>query len=288
MRYKCKACSSEFDSTEDSPRPPCPSCGSSDVHALVATSDGRSGEARTEKKPVGAMFAPEDYLPFMVGVFVLGGLLAIPLIWGFGMRMGFWAALPWGLVSALVWLVAFRRDGTLCWGRLIGAMIAVLVLGNVWVFQSGGSGFVVSGIGGILIILACGYAGIGIGRIATGRWQWHYESSYVATSVSACVLIMGIVATLAYRWARALPPTRDGIKPEEVPGWTIVLAVAGLVGLMSLAAAGAPRGILESKRMEWLLRFSGMKSTLGMRVIFVVFSLIGIGVMVGCFFIARG
>ena len=116
------------------------------------------------------MFKESDYGPFMAGVFVVGGLIGLPLTYGPAVGLGYLAALPWSLGSCVVFLIAFRRNGTLSWGRAIPAMIAITVAGTVYNESTGKPGFGAGGLLGFLLVMVCGYIGIGIGRLfGTGK-----------------------------------------------------------------------------------------------------------------------
>jgi len=118
------------------------------------------------QKPAKAgMFKESDYGLFMAGVFVIGGLIGVPLTYGLGLGLGYFAALPWSLGSCVVFLIAFRRNGTISWGRAIPAMIALVVAGTVYNQSTGKPSFGAGGVFGFLLVMVCGYIGIGIARL---------------------------------------------------------------------------------------------------------------------------
>ncbi|MBU4334247.1 MAG: hypothetical protein KKD07_07400, partial [Candidatus Omnitrophica bacterium] len=57
------------------------------------------------------MFKEKDYKAFMVGIFLIGGLIGIPFTYGIGGGIGYFESLPWSFVSCMVFLIAFRRNG---------------------------------------------------------------------------------------------------------------------------------------------------------------------------------
>lgn len=117
------------------------------------------------KSQEASMFAESDYGRFMAGVFVVGGLVVLPLTYGQAVGLGYLASLPWSLASCAVFLIAFRRNGTISWARTIPAIIAIVVAGNVYNQATGNPAFGAGGMLGFLLVMICGYIGIGIGRL---------------------------------------------------------------------------------------------------------------------------
>ncbi len=111
------------------------------------------------------MFGKNDYLSFMLGIFLIGGLLAIPIVYGLITEMSYFESLPWSLLNCIAFLIAFRRNGTISWVRFIPALLVVTILANIYAFETGnpaggGGGFLV-----IILLFLSGYAGIGIKRL---------------------------------------------------------------------------------------------------------------------------
>lgn len=111
------------------------------------------------------MFKESDYIPFMLGVFIIGGLIGIPLTYGLGTGLGYFDSLLWSLASCVVFLIAFRRNGTISWGRAIPAIVAVMLGANFYNQSTGKPAFAAGGLLGFLLVMVCGYIGIGIGYI---------------------------------------------------------------------------------------------------------------------------
>jgi len=111
------------------------------------------------------MFKETDYMPFMLGVFLIGGLLGMPLTYGLGTGLSYLESLPWALASCVVFLIAFRRNGTISWGRAIPAIVAVIIGANAYNQSTRKPAFAAGGLLGFLLVMVCGYVGIGIGRI---------------------------------------------------------------------------------------------------------------------------
>jgi hypothetical protein len=78
------------------------------------------------------MFEESNYIPFVLGVFIIGGLIIIPYEYGFGVgpHFGYFERLPWSLASCAAFLIAFRRNGTTSWVRMLLAFVGMVVLAN--------------------------------------------------------------------------------------------------------------------------------------------------------------
>ena len=87
-----------------------------------------STNSKTHKSSPDSMFKETDYLPFMLGIFLIGGLIGMPLTYGASTGLGYFESLPWAFSSCMVFLIAFRRNGTISWGRAIPAFIAIIIV----------------------------------------------------------------------------------------------------------------------------------------------------------------
>ena len=77
-----------------------------------------------------------EALDFYAGVFILGGLIFLPLLYGLvWLHLGYLEALPWSILSCFVFLIAFGPDVEFSWLRTIPAIAAGAVL--VWLYQFG-------------------------------------------------------------------------------------------------------------------------------------------------------
>lgn len=132
-----------------------------------------------------SLFDAADYVPFMVGMFVAGGLLVVPLLWGSSVGLGYFGVVPWSLGACIVFFVAFRRDGAISWLRcalvvvVVGVWVALLnylaaettpVFGawvrlQNYVASEGNPALSVAGMLAVFVVFACGYVGIGVGRM---------------------------------------------------------------------------------------------------------------------------
>ena len=124
-----------------------------------------ASDPSAQKSTQAGMFKETDYLPFMLGVFIIGGLIGMPLTYGLGTGLGYFESLPWALASCVVFLIAFRRNGTISWGRAIPAIAAIMIGATVYNQSTGKPAFAAGGILGFFLVMVCGYIGIGIGRI---------------------------------------------------------------------------------------------------------------------------
>lgn len=122
-------------------------------------------DTSAQKSAPGPMFKETDYIPFMLGVFIIGGLIGMPLTYGLGTGLSYFESLPWSLASCVVFLIAFRRDGTISWGRAILAIGAIIISTRIYSQSTGKPAFAAGGIVGFLLVMVCGYIGIGTGRI---------------------------------------------------------------------------------------------------------------------------
>jgi len=128
---------------------------------------GGNNTVKTEeqKSEQAGMFKESDYAAFMLGIFIIGGLIGIPLTYGVATGLGYIASLPWALASCVVFLIAFRRNGTISWGRAIPAIAAIMIGARVYNESTGKPAFAAGGFLGFLLVMVCGYIGIGIGRM---------------------------------------------------------------------------------------------------------------------------
>jgi hypothetical protein len=131
----------------------------------VEKAGNNATDSSAQKSAQGGMFKETDYMPFMLGVFIIGGLIGMPLTYGLGTGLGYFESLPWSLASCVVFLIAFRRNGTISWGRAVPAIAAIIIGASVYNASTGKPAFAAGGFLGFLLVMVCGYVGIGIGRI---------------------------------------------------------------------------------------------------------------------------
>lgn len=113
-----------------------------------------------------ALFSPSEYWPFMLGIFLLGGLILFPLIYGVMLlHMKYTEALEQSIFSCLLYLIAFRRNGTIAWTRFWIALIIIVINFIRFRTETGSAVFIAVGFLGFLMAFLCGYAGIWVARL---------------------------------------------------------------------------------------------------------------------------
>jgi len=134
---------------------------------VVSQSSTEKAQVRLKALEGVGLFKRPDYVPFMLGVFVIGGLLAAPLIWGSITHLGYLAALPWSIVSCVVFLVSIRRNGIISWHIALIAIALAFVAAIIYSTVTGKPSFIAGGILGFIVLAVSGYLGIGIRRLTT-------------------------------------------------------------------------------------------------------------------------
>ncbi len=140
------------------------------------------------------MFRREDYWPFMFGVFVLGGLVAVPLIWSLFVDLPFKGLVASSLVGCFVFAYAHTRDGQFSVRRfIVGFGLALLITLRVTARSGGIGAFIPGGVLGILVMEGCGWLAIGIARV-TGVpnerfWVGFWRTMSILSGVIALWLI---------------------------------------------------------------------------------------------------
>lgn len=114
------------------------------------------------------MFKREDYWPYMFGVFILGGLIALPAIYSNFIEVPLERLLAGCMMGCMLFAFAHTRDGNFSFGRLVGGVVVIMLLMLRFAGESDGKGGVIpGGLLGFAVMGACGWVGIGLGR-ATG------------------------------------------------------------------------------------------------------------------------
>ena len=112
------------------------------------------------------MFRKEEYGPYMIGVFILGGLIAVPLIWSYFVDLPYEKLVLGSLLGCGIFAFAHTRDGDFSLLRFFGAFAFVFLMSLKISVQAGGTGpFVPGGLLGFFVMAACGHAGVGISRL---------------------------------------------------------------------------------------------------------------------------
>lgn len=111
------------------------------------------------------MFNRDDYWPYMIGVFTLGGLVAVPLVWGQFIDLPYDRLVVGSLLACGVFAYAHTRDGTFSIGRfLLGFGFIFLMSLRIAASSRGSGAFIPGGFLGFVVMAGSGWTGIGIAR----------------------------------------------------------------------------------------------------------------------------
>jgi hypothetical protein len=106
------------------------------------------------------MFNREDYFPYMFGVFVFAGLIAIPVIFGQFIELPLGRLIGGSVVGCFIFAQAHTRTGEFLFGRFtIGVVVGLLLTMN-----SGGASYLPGGVLGFAMMAGGGWLGVWLGR----------------------------------------------------------------------------------------------------------------------------
>ena len=112
------------------------------------------------------LFQEKDYIPFMFGVFVLGGIFGLPFLWGsvFGLNRVdpdnyYFGVLMPSFLLCLSLLIAFKRDGSISKIRVIISFLIVFLVSAILSAANGGS-FMSGTLIGIAVLVICGHVSV--------------------------------------------------------------------------------------------------------------------------------
>ena len=131
--------------------------------------NGKSGKDWLHKElwkdaDVGA--AIEQYYKwFIIGVILLGGIIATPLLFALCTEMTYFSALPWSVGSSVVFLFCVGRDGKFNWAMGVPAIFVIVVSAKVYSLKTGEPSFAFGGILGFAFFFLCGFIGVGVGKL---------------------------------------------------------------------------------------------------------------------------
>lgn len=117
------------------------------------------------------MFDRKDYLGWLLGALVLGGLLVNPLIYIFYRKITYFDALIPSLAISFVVAISVTRNGSFSWLRLLVAIAIVFAVRHFYcmrtdtLFEVGG-GFLM-----FLVTIACAFAGVEGYRVHRELWE---------------------------------------------------------------------------------------------------------------------
>lgn len=121
------------------------------------------------KKDKKSIFREGNYASFMLGVFVLGGLLAVPLLWSFllGLKYVDMFLKPYIVFSLMLCVcvfIVFRKNGTTSLLRTIVAIVIGVIVSSGVAAGSEKVAFVSGTILGFLTLILCGRISIWISK----------------------------------------------------------------------------------------------------------------------------
>ncbi len=117
-------------------------------------------------KPAGGMFEEVDYVPFVAGVLVLAGLIAVPILWSMFLDMEYPSTLFSSLLSCGIFIYAHDKRGNFSIIKFLFGMAFILIQIIRTANQYGGGPpmFIAGGVVGLVVMMACGWVGILIAR----------------------------------------------------------------------------------------------------------------------------
>ncbi len=136
------------------------------------------------------MFRKNDHIPFLCGIFILGGLVVVPIVWGMMLKASYMQALFPSLVSCGIFAFAHDQRGNFSILRLLGAMVVGFLIMTRMGDLIGGSFFLAGGLLGYILLSLCGWAGIGIGRSLRGPEQLQKEKDEEEKSIAVAAAIV--------------------------------------------------------------------------------------------------
>lgn len=140
-----------------------------EVHAsaipAVASGVDAAGQVNPAE-PGNGVFDKEDFLPFAVGVMVLGGLFIVPVVYGVILDIEYQQAILSSLISSGIFLYAHDQRGNFSFIRFMGGFLFVLfiIVRAAAEHRVENNVFLAGGIVGFILMYACGWASIAIAR----------------------------------------------------------------------------------------------------------------------------
>ncbi|MCA9394695.1 MAG: hypothetical protein KC900_10855 [Candidatus Omnitrophica bacterium] len=116
------------------------------------------------------MYRKADFIPYIAGTMIFGGLGAVPLIYAKLTGLGYQQALVPSLASCIVFLFAHDERGNFSFLRLIAGMALIyLTAARAAAKGNGQPFFIAGGVLGFVLMAGCGWLGIVIGRAVRGK-----------------------------------------------------------------------------------------------------------------------
>jgi hypothetical protein len=117
------------------------------------------------------MFDRKDYFGWLLGAFVLGGLIVNPLVYIFYRKIAYFNALIPSLAVSFVVAISVTRNGAFSWLRTLVAIAIVFAVRHFYymktdtLFEVGG-GFMM-----FLVTIVCAFAGTESYRVHREFWE---------------------------------------------------------------------------------------------------------------------
>lgn len=118
-----------------------------------------------EIKTSEGIFKKENYISFIVGVFILGGLLVVPLLWWLMAGIDYIALIIFSLMLCVSVLILYRRDGTTSWMRAVFSIIIAMIVASAVAAANEKLVFVSGTIIGFIVLILCGFIGIKLNKL---------------------------------------------------------------------------------------------------------------------------
>lgn len=106
-----------------------------------------------------------EFVPFLYGVIIIGGIFAVPVIWGIMLKMDFFSSLPGSLILCILLLLAFQRDFRIVWIRGIISLVLISVIAVYLSITSRMPMFTVGVFVAVILMIIGGYIGIWTDRL---------------------------------------------------------------------------------------------------------------------------
>lgn len=120
--------------------------------------------------PAQGIFEERDFIPFVIGIMLLGGLLVVPVLWGQFSHLEYKDALFPSLLSCGIFAFSHDKRGNFLWGRFIMLLAVIVVTAMRSSLRYGGRPmFLAGGILGYVVMFGCGWIGIALARLVRGK-----------------------------------------------------------------------------------------------------------------------
>jgi hypothetical protein len=149
-----------------------------EIFILMAFYGWRSGHYVADTGPsgetggveiTGGMFKEEDFIPYVAGIMVLGGLVCVPILWSNFMQIDYLRAIVSSLVSCGIFAYAHDKRGNFSVMKFLTALVSMVLIVMRTIAQNSPDGgqpmFMAGGLVGFAVMFGCGWAGIAIGRL---------------------------------------------------------------------------------------------------------------------------